>query len=405
MKLDKKTIDYSYSKKSTFSFALVLLLSILMIAVGISIKTTITSAYGLATPQSPISFGSDSFNNQTLFSLPEIYQKAQKSVVMITSYTPNAIGSGSGILYDDQGHIVTNYHVVEENDNSLNDNSIDVTFFDGYVYPAKIVGTDPFNDIAVIKVDNVPKEKLIPLSFGDSSKMKPGDQVAAFGFPKSFDPSIAQSNVASMTTGIVSAIGRFMDESLVLQGEPFKIPDVIQTDAAINHGNSGGPLLNMKGEVIGINTAIIPDASLMNFAVPSNTVKKIVPWLISSGKFLHPWLGIEGIDITSGIAQIINLNEPRGFLVTDVDEESPASQAGIQGGNKTVFIARESRNIITGGDVILKLDNKDIRNLADILVYLQQEKNVGDIVNITIFRDGNYKTIPVKLEAKPIIGG
>ncbi|MGH9923015.1 MAG: S1C family serine protease, partial [Nitrososphaerales archaeon] len=259
--------------------------------------------------------------------LPELFQRVENSVVQITvrAGDQSFLGDerlGSGFVYDSNGNIITNNHVVEGADD------ISVTFLDGSAYDASIVGTDPYTDLAVIKAD-VPAELLAPLPLGDSSKLQVGEQVAAIGNPFGLS--------GSMTTGIVSQLGRLLPLAEVEGG--FSIPDVIQTDAAINPGNSGGPLLDIRGEVVGVNSAITSgtgEFAGVGFAVPSNTVKKIVPVLISDGRYRHAWLGVSGTDLTPEIAEALNLKDTKGFLVIDIVADSPADKSGIRGGTKQV---------------------------------------------------------------------
>lgn len=323
----------------------------------------------------------------------QLFESTQRSVVQITdSSESDPAGSrlGSGFVYDDLGHIVTNYHVLSGG------GRMDVTFQDGTVYRARLVGADPYTDLAVLQVSDAPKEKILPLIMANSTQLLVGQQVAAIGNPFGLS--------GSMTTGIVSGLGRLIpahEQSLGASSTPFSIPDIIQTDASINPGNSGGPLLNMKGEVIGINSAIFSltgEFAGIGFAIPSNTITKIVPSLISTGLFKHPWLGVSGIDMKSEIAEALELKEPRGFLVIDVVAGSPADNAGIQGGDKPLTI--NGREIL-GGDVIIKVDGKDVRKIDDILVYLQREKTVGDSLTLTVIREDETQDINVVLGARP----
>jgi len=320
--------------------------------------------------------------------LPQLFERVEGSVVQITdSDESNAFDSrlGSGFVYDDNGHIITNNHVVNGG------GRLDVTFLDGTVYRASLIGSDPFTDLAVLYVDEVPKEKLVPLPLADSSGISVGDQVAAIGNPFGLS--------GSMTSGIVSGLGRLIPSQ---EAGSFSIPDVIQTDAAINPGNSGGPLLNMRGEVIGINSAIFSTTGQfagVGFAVPSNTMAKVAPALITQGSFTHPWLGVSGTDMTPGIAEALGLDEPRGFLVVDVVSGSPAERAGIQAGNREATI--DGRPIELGGDVIVAVDGKPVRKIDDILVYLQREKGVGDNLELTVLRDGKLRDITAVLGARP----
>ena len=321
------------------------------------------------------------------FSLTEIFERSEFGVVSVSVSKSSEIGTangfGSGFVFDKEGHIVTNNHVVE------NAKKISVTFVDGISYNAELVGTDPYADIAVIKLDTNP-EKLHPLPIGDSSKLKVGEQISAIGNPFGLS--------GSMTSGIVSQLGRL----LPVQGSFFSIPDVIQTDTAINPGNSGGPLLNMDAEVVGINTAIYSsDGSFsgVGFSVPSNVVLKIVPTLIQEGKFHHPWVGISSADITTDLAELLELDDAKGVLVMTVSKDSPADKAGLRGSSETAIFNEVEYTV--GGDIILSVDGKELRQIADLLIHLQREKNVGDTMNLEILRDGKIMNVEVTLEKRP----
>ncbi|HJY15522.1 MAG TPA: trypsin-like peptidase domain-containing protein [Nitrososphaeraceae archaeon] len=380
----------------------------------------------------------------------EIFSKVQDSVVQVTTTNrdiagPLNSGLGSGFVYDNDGHIITNYHVValaslsgeSSNDisSSNNNTEIIVTFNDGSVYNARVVGSDRFSDIAVLSVENISKSKLVPLTFGNSSQAEIGEQVVAIGNPFGLS--------GTLTVGVVSGLGRiipslpddqqeqeqqqqppllpenpFGDQFPDIPGLPFQqpplipdqqqqersgafsIPDIIQTDAAVNPGNSGGPLLNMEGQVIGMNTAIFSETGVyagIGFAIPSNTITKIVPSLITAGSYQHPWLGLIGADITPDIAKALglSLDEAKGFLVIGVNEGSPADKAGIRGGDRVTNV--NGREIRLGGDIVLKIDNKDVRKIEDILTYLEGQKHVGDTVQLTIVRDGKTQTVNATL--------
>ncbi len=319
-----------------------------------------------------------------LLTLPDLFSKVEQSVVQISVQKGNARGVGSGFVYDKQGHIVTNYHVVEDA------SRVTVTFLDGTSYRASIVGSDPYTDLAVVKVD-VDSSKLVPLPLADSSRLRVGEQVAAIGNPFGLS--------GSMTSGIVSQLGRMLETA-----NGFSIPDVIQTDAAINPGNSGGPLLNMYGEVIGVNTAIASSTGEfagIGFAIPSNTVKKIVPVLISEHRYRHPWLGVSGMDVTPEIAEALGLKEARGFLVIDVVANSPAAKAGVRGGSDARVISVDNRMVRLGGDIIVGVDDIQVRRISDILIYLQREKSVGDVITLHVIRDGKEMSIDVVLGERP----
>ena len=318
--------------------------------------------------------------------LTQLFEQAESGVVRVTvdrAEGSGRSGVGSGFVYDAKGNLITNAHVVQDSQ------KITVTFLDGSSYKAQIVGVDRFTDIAVIKVEADPS-LMHPLSIGDSSSLKVGESVAAIGNPFGLS--------GSMTAGIVSQLGRVLPS----QESAFSIPDVIQTDAAINPGNSGGPLLNMRGEVVGINTAIqsaTGEFSGVGFAVPARTISKIVPQLIFEGAYHHPWMGIAGRDIDPDLANVLGLDEAKGFLVITVVEDSPADKAGIHGSSETVEVDGVSYQI--GGDIIVSVDRKEVRKIDDILVHLQREKTVGDSMVLQVLRDGRVSDFTLILEERP----
>ena len=323
-------------------------------------------------------------------SLIQLFEKAEPAVIQVnvkkiqsegaTEEVPG--GSGSGFVYDDTGHIITNNHVI---DDAL---KITVTFLDGESYAAEIVGNDADLDLAVLKI-NARNSYLHHLEIGSSSELKVGQQVVAIGNPFGLS--------GSMTTGIVSQIGR-----LLPQESGYSIPNVIQTDAAINPGNSGGPLLNLNGEVVGINTAIQSETGNftgVGFAIPSDTVNKVVPILIRDGGIRHPWLGVSGIDIDYELAEIRGLDSTKGFLIVSVIEGSPADIAGLMGTETRKMI--DGRDVPMDGDIIIKIDGELVRKIADILVHLQMEKLVGDEMVLTILRDGEVMDKTIFLGERP----
>lgn len=319
-------------------------------------------------------------------SLIEIFEKSEPGVVRInvqrSEQSNGTSGVGSGFVFDKQGHIITNSHVVK------NVKKVVVTFLDGRSYNAEIIGYDEYTDIGVIKV-NADLSLLQPLRLGDSANLKVGEPIAAIGNPFGLS--------GSMTSGIVSQLGR-----LLPSGAGYSIPDVIQTDAAINPGNSGGPLLNMRGEIVGINTAIqstTGEFTGVGFAVPSQTLAKIVPKLIEDGKYIHPWIGIAGRDIDPDLAKVLNLNDAVGFLVITVVDNSPAAKAGIHGSNETVEVDGIKYSI--GGDIILSVDGNQVRKIDDILIHLQRAKSVGDEMVLEVLRDGRTTNITITLDERP----
>lgn len=337
-------------------------------------------------PQADI--GVDSPDVLTLqdLSLTEIFEKTEEGVVSITVQKSSTFGTssvGSGFVYDFDGHIITNEHVVD------GAQKITVTFIDGAKYNANVVGTDTFTDIAVIKIDAT-ESLLKPLPIGDSSKLKVGEQVTAIGNPFGLS--------GTMTSGIVSALGRLLPS----QEMAFSIPDIIQTDAAINPGNSGGPLLNMRGEVVGINTAIrsgVGEFTGVGFSIPSKTISKIVPVLIRDGEYKHPWIGITGRNVDPDLARILDLDEAKGFLVVTVVKDGPADKAGIRGSSQTKVV--DGVEYLVGGDIILSVDGNKVKKIDDVLIYLQREKSSGDKINLQVLRDDKIITFEVKLEPRP----
>ncbi len=319
-------------------------------------------------------------------SLIEIFEKSESGVVRVNVQRNEiedvANGLGSGFVFDKKGHIITNAHVVD------NAKKVVVTFLDGRSYNAEIIGTDQFTDLAVIKV-NADLTLLHPLPLGDSSNLKVGEAIAAIGNPFGLS--------GSMTSGIVSQLGRLLPSGL-----GYSIPDVIQTDAAINPGNSGGPLLNMRGEIVGINTAIqsaTGEFTGVGFAIPSQTVVKIIPTLIGKGEYKHPWIGISGRDIDPDLAKVLGLKDAVGFLIVTVIENSPASKAGLIGSEKTIEF--EGLNYPMGGDIILAVDDIEVRQIDDILIHLQRGKTVGDEMFLEILRDGRTTDITIVLQERP----
>jgi serine protease Do len=371
-------------------------------------------------------------NQQLSPNLSQLFEKVQGSVVQVSSSIPlsrsmsdtdnngnGLFGStlGSGFIYDNSGHIVTNYHVITggavptvDAKNGNNTEEIQVTFQDGIISDATVVGTDAYSDLAVLKLTgDIPKGKLIPLPVGSSSGLKIGDSVYAIGNPFGL--------LGTVTEGIISGLNRQLpvDVSAQLQQQQqqqppflgqnipsFSIPNMIQTDAAMNPGNSGGPLLNVRGEAIGVNIAIFSATganSGVGLTIPSDAVKKIVPSLISTGTYQHPYVGIAGVDILPRIADFIGLEEAGGFLITEVTEGGPAAKAGLRGGHIPTNV--DGRMIDLGGDVILAVDNKTISKIDDLTSYIESEKDVGDVIILKVIRDGNIEEIDLTLTARP----
>jgi len=331
---------------------------------------------------------SDNTRNSTSISISKIFKDVQGSVVQITrenKQAPDSPGEenvtslGSGFVFDKEGRIITNHHVVQDS------KRVDVTFIDGNRYVASVVGSDPFNDVAVIKITQNISEKLRPLILGNSSAVEVGDQVIAIGNPYGL--------AGSMSLGIVSQKGRLIST----EGSAFSIPSVIQTDALINPGNSGGPLLNSQEEVIGMNTAgVLSDSgafSGIGLAVPSNTISKIVPVLISKGNYTHPWLGISASSLTSKLTENFeNLSRDfKGVYVDSISKNGPADKAGLRGSTTDQYSDKH------GTDIITAVDNRNVTYMEDLVSYLDENKKPGEKLNLTVLRNQSYLDIGVLL--------
>lgn len=318
--------------------------------------------------------------------LTQIFEQSESGIVSISVKKPGVMksgGVGSGFVFDKNGNIITNNHVVEDAENIV------VTFIDGRSYNAEIVGTDAYSDLAVIKIDSL-ESIFFPLNVGNSDLLQVGETVAAIGNPYGLS--------GSMTSGIVSQIGRLLPS----QNSGFSIPDVIQTDAAINPGNSGGPLLNLRGEVVGITTAIYSGDgafSGVGFAIPSNTVSKIVPFLIKDGSYKHSWIGITSVNITPDIADVLGLDDAMGVMIMTVVKDGPANKAGLIGSSEVV--EKDDVEYVVGGDVILAIDDTEVRKIDDLITYLQKSKSVGDTTTFKILRDDKIIFVDVILEERP----
>ena len=305
---------------------------------------------------------------------------------------PMAMGEGSGFVWDTQGHLVTNNHVVDSAEKVL------VTFADGTTVPATVVGVDPESDLAVIKVDSK-AVKLQPITVGDSNNAKVGQFVVAIGNPFGL--------AGSMSFGIVSALGRSLpangENAQLSQAPSYTIPDIIQTDAPVNPGNSGGVLLDLDGNLVGVPTAIespVRGSTGVGFAVPAAIVKQVVPELIKNGKFVHPWIGISGGTLAPVVAKEMGLPETqRGALVAAVTAGGPAEKAGLVGSTKPATI--DGQEIKVGGDVITAIDGQPVKRFEDLVTFLARNGKVGQTVTLTILRDGNEKTIKLTLAARP----
>ena len=366
-------------------------------ALGAMVVITIFTVFFISPPE-PINSAIDSsekYDIQTKkqvepysnnLSLSEIFEKTEPGVVRVNVQRTNSVdgvgGIGSGFVFDKKGHIITNAHVVSDA------TKVVITFLDGRSYNAEIIGADEYTDIAVIKV-NADFSLLQPVSLGDSSTLKVGEEITAIGNPFGLS--------GSMTSGIISQVGRLLPTE-----NQYSIPDVIQTDAAINPGNSGGPLLNMMGGVVGINTAIQSNTGSntgVGFAIPSQTIAKIVPTLIEKGEYKHPWIGVSGRDIDPDLAKVLKVTDAIGFLIVAVVEDSPASKAGLIGSEKTIEV--EGVNYPIGGDIIVAVDGIEVRQIDDILIHLQRAKSIGDEMVLEVLRDNRTTNITIILQERP----
>jgi serine protease Do len=301
-------------------------------------------------------------------------------------------GSGSGFVWDKEGHIVTNNHVVEGAD------KIKVMFSDGTIVPGTVVGTDPDSDLAVVKVE-LPADQLRPVQLADSTQVKVGHLAVAIGNPFGLENT--------MTVGFVSALGRSLPvESESIQGPSYTIPDIIQTDAPVNPGNSGGILVDDEGQVIGVTAAIaspVRASAGIGFAIPTAIVQKVVPVLIEKGRYAHPWLGISGTTLDPDLAQAMKLKaDQHGALVVDVTADGPADKAGLRGSDQSITVDGEERRV--GGDVIVAINGQPVENFDDLVTYLVRSTEVGEKITLTVLRDGREQQMEVTLSERPSSG-
>jgi S1-C subfamily serine protease len=348
-----------------------------------------SSPVSATTPAAPGGLSEEERNNI------DIYQRYSTGVVNITNTTigydfflrpvPMESGTGSGAVIDDQGHIVTNFHVVRGAE------TLEVTLADKSKHEAKVVGADANNDLAVIQI-NVPRGRVTPIPLGTSKGLQVGQKVLAIGNPYGLE--------RTLTTGIISSLGRS------IQAENQRIiEDIIQTDAAINPGNSGGPLLNSQGQIIGINTAILSPSNSgsigIGFAIPADTVRRITADLLTTGYVRHPWLGIAStINLSDfpGLANALRLNTDRGLMIVDTYQNSPASRAGLRGATDEVRIGR--RRLPVGGDVILEFQGKPVNSVQELTSETDKYK-AGEKITLSVLRGNRRIDVPITLEEAP----
>jgi len=337
--------------------------------------------------------------------LSNIYQRASPSVVNIEAMIQAEDGTaadsrrGSGFVYDQQGHIITNAHLVNAVD------SITVTLHSAQVYPAQVLALDSFSDLAVLKVEVLP-ERLAPLRIGESARLRVGQRGIVIGNPFGLS--------SSMTTGVISGLGRTLpsvelDKGGIAPG--FDNPSIIQIDAIINPGNSGGPLLDSHGLVIGITTAIRSDNGLfqgIGFAVPADTMRRVIPDLIKQGRVDYSWMGIsvmreDGGYSVAGLSEALDLPVERGVLLRGVSEGSPAYRAGLRGGDTIIDLRGEE--VCAGGDLIVAINGYHLQNLDDLVTYLVQQTRPDDEVELLVIRDRLSLEIPVNLASRSLESG
>ena len=325
--------------------------------------------------------------------LTQLYEQANPGVVSIRVLSEEGGGLGSGFVIDDQGHIITNYHVIRDAD------ELEIAFPSGFKTRGEILGTDSDSDIAVIKVD-APPEELHPLPLGDSNQSKVGQIVVAIGNPLGYD--------GTMTTGIISSLGRTLNSLHEAPGGRFfTAGDIIQTDTAINPGNSGGPLLNLAGEVVGVNFAIQsssfgldgqPVNSGIGFAVSIDIVKRVVPELIANGFYDYPYMGVSSLpEITLYLQEILGLPQTSGVYLLEVTPGSPADDAGLRAGDQST----EFPGYFSGGDLITGIDGLPVRDFSEMITYILNNTSPGDTVTFTILRDGEEIQIELTLGKRP----
>ena len=362
---------------------ILILISTLAIALGVSLlfwSDTIAEAQSQSASSSYLrdrENGSSSYSESTI---PDLFDKVKYSVVNVTPSpgSENLSLSGSGFVYDKQGHILTNSHVAGTA------SSVVVTFIDGNQYDAIVVGKDPINDIAVLKISKNHTELLQPVQFGNSSEVRVGERVIAIGNPYGF--------ANTLTGGFISQVGRLLLESG--SEAPYPHPNMIQTDAIINPGNSGGPLINLQGRVIGMNTATISSelggATGLGFSIPSKTLLRETPALIQNGSYPHPWLGISARTLTTALNQEVCLNSTfRGVFVNSLVKDGPTDKAG-------------NRDNALQGGIITALDGHPISNINELLSYIEENKTVGEKIIITWYKNNQTNHLPVTLGERPL---
>jgi len=356
-------------------------------------KSPVTSGFQPAQPTNIPPLVSPANLSEQENVLTALYAHVTPGIVAIQVLTASGADLGTGFVYNDQGYIITNQHVVD------GQQKMEVDFPDGYKVFAKLIGVDPDSDLAVIKVD-APAAELHPLTLGDSSKLEVGQTVIAIGNPFGLN--------GTMTTGIISALGRTLPSNhTTTSGSTFSASDQIQTDAAINPGNSGGPLLNLSGEVIGINRAIQTNSSAtsgepvnsgIGFAIAINIVKRVAPEIIKNGKYDYPYMGLGSQEqLTLDEINALGLKQLTGAYVASVVPGGPADKAGVLAGTKDVGL----QGLKGGGDLIIAVDGHAVDTFSDFLSYLVNNKAPGDVITLTVLRGDQTVDLKVTLDKRP----
>ena len=328
-------------------------------------------------------------------SVSEIYAQVADSVVVIRGMVFSGYSifgrqvysqiQGSGFVYNFTGEavVVTNNHVISDTIN------ITVTFSNGNAYPAEVLGSDPYAELAVLSVD-APQDEYVPLEIASSSNLQVGDPVMVVGTPYGL--------AGSMSTGFVSALGRTLTAETT---GGYVIANVIQTTAPLNPGNSGGPVLNYQGQVVGIATAIVEDSQGLGFAIPSNTILREISDLVSKGSYDdHPWLGVSGTDMSYEIAEEMGIDVTYGWLIASVTSGGPADDAGLKGGTEQIQINNEL--VVVGGDIIIEINGARITSIDAMSAYLEEYTLPGETINITIIHDNQTDNVALELESRPV---
>ena len=382
----------SSSRSSKWGYASVVILIILIVNTGIFAVAFLNLQNRLETMETTITKQSNEIRNLQnqleIFDVigqtgampwPVIYNQLKDSVVLIQT----DLGLGSGFIYDMKGHIITNHHVIDGTE------VIQVTFLDGNTSSASIVGMDIYSDLAIIKIDSE-VIALRPVVLGNSSDLTVGEPVAAMGNPFGLS--------ATLTVGIVSSLRRTLNAA----GD-YVIIDIIQIDAAVNPGNSGGPLVNLKGQVVGVNTAIQSETGTftgIGFAVPSDTIKREIDSLIETGSYKHPWLGITASSVNIAIADAVGLEKPQGIIVIEVTPRSPADLAGLRGITETAIV--DGQEVPVDGDVITEVNGIPVITMDDLVVYMERNTRPRDSVVLGIIRNGQEFSLTVTLGERPL---